>query len=351
MPETISTISQEFIALACNCFMLNKELKLSENIFSKKIVETPIRDGFGDGLLAAGEQDSRVIVLTADLKDSTRATDFAEKFPERFIECGVAEAAMVTVASGMANYGKIPFITSFAAFNPGRTWEQIRTTICINDVPVKIGGLFVGVSVGADGATHQMLEDIALMRSLPNMTVVAPADSIEARKAVIAAVSTNSPIYLRIPRVESPVFTTDNTPFEIGKAYTLWEEKNPEVTLIAHGVMVYKTLLAAKKLSSLGFNCCVLNCPTIKPLDEQSIIHSAKISGSVVVVEEHQKFGGLGSAVSEVLGKNLPIPIEIVAVEDRFGQSGKPDELWEEYGLTVEHIIELAKKAVKRKKD
>jgi len=329
--------------------MLNKTLNLSDQIFSKKIISTPIRDGFGDGVFAAGEVNEKVIVLTADLKDSTRVTKFAEKFPERFIECGVAEAAMVTVASGMANYGKIPFICSFSAFNPGRTWEQIRTTICINDVPVKIGGLFVGVSVGADGATHQMLEDIALMRSLPNMIVVAPADATEAKKAVVASLDVNKPVYLRIPRVESPVFTTAETPFEIGKAYTLWEEKNPEVVIFSHGVMVYKSLLAAKKLSALGFNSIVINCPTIKPLDEQAIIHAAKIAGSVVVTEEHQMFGGLGSAVSETLGKNLPVPIEIVAVEDRFGQSGNPEELWEEYGLTVEHIIEKAKKAVKRK--
>ena len=330
--------------------MLNKSLNLSEHIFSKKIISTPIRDGFGDGVFEAGELNEKVVVLTADLKESTRVTKFAEKFPERFIECGVAEAAMVTVASGMANYGKIPFICSFSAFNPGRTWEQIRTTICINDVPVKIGGLFVGVSVGADGATHQMLEDISLMRALPNMIVIAPADAIEAKKAVIASIGVNKPVYLRIPRVESPVFTTEETPFEFGKTYTLWEEKNPEVVLFAHGVMVYKSLLAAKKLSASGFNCIVINCPTIKPLDEQSIIHAAKIAGSVVVVEEHQMVGGLGSAVSEILGRNLPVPIEIVAVEDRFGQSGLPNELWEEYGLTVDHIVEKAKRAVKRKK-
>jgi len=330
--------------------MLNKLLKLSENIFSKKIESVAIRDGFGEGLLAAGEVNEKVVVLTADLKDSTRGTKFAEKFPERFIECGVAEAAMVTVASGMANYGKIPFICSFAAFNPGRTWEQIRTTICINDVPVKIGGLFVGVSVGADGATHQMLEDIALMCSLPNMIVLTPADALEAKKAVLASVLVNKPVYLRIPRVDSPVFTTTETPFEIGKAYTLWEEKNPEVVIFSHGLMVYKSIQAAKKLSAGGFGCIVVNCATIKPLDEQAIIHAAKIAGSVVVAEEHQAFGGLGSAVSETLGKNLPVPIEIVAVEDRFGQSGKPEELWEEYGLTVEYIIEKAKKVVKRKR-
>ncbi len=330
--------------------MLNKTLKLSEQIFNKKISSIPIRDGFGEGLLSAGEQNDQVIVLTADLKDSTRATAFSEKYPERFIECGVAEQGMVTVASGMANYGKIPFICSFSAFNPGRTWEQIRTTICINNVPVKIGGLFVGVSVGPDGVTHQMLEDIALMRSLPNMIVLTPSDSIEAKKAVVLAASTGTPVYLRIPRAESPVYTTVDTPFEIGKAYTLWEEKNPEVVIISHGVMVYKSLLAAKKLSAAGFSCIVMSCPTIKPLDEQSIIHAAKIAGSVVVSEEHQAIGGLGSAVSELLSKNLPVPIEIVAVEDRFGQSGKPEELWEEYGLTTENIIAAAKKVVNRKR-
>lgn len=330
--------------------MLNKSLKLSEYIFTKQIASTAIRDGFGEGLLTAGEIHDNVVVLTADLKDSTRVTKFAEAFPNRFVECGVSEQSMVTVASGMANYGKIPYICSFSSFNPGRTWEQIRTTICLNDVPVKIGGLFVGVSVGPDGATHQMLEDIALMRALPNMIILAPSDAIEARKAVIAAASIQKPVYLRIPRVESPVYTTEETPFEVGKAIPVWEEKNPEVAIIAHGIMVYRALVAAKKLSSLGFNCIVINVATIKPLDEQAIIHAAKIAGAVVIAEEHQKFGGLGGAVSELLGKNFPVPIEIVAVEDEFGQSGSPEELLTAYGLTAEHIVDLSKKVVKRKR-
>lgn len=329
--------------------MLNKSLSLSEDIFVKQIISTSIRDGFGEGLVTAGEINDNVVVLTADLKDSTRASKFAEMFPDRFIECGVSEQSMVTVASGMANYGKVPFICSFAAFNPGRTWEQIRTTVCINDVPVKIGGLFVGVSVGPDGATHQMLEDIALMRALPNMIVIAPSDAIEARKAVIAATTINKPIYLRIPRVESPVYTTEQTPFEIGKALTIWEEKDPQVTIISHGIMVYESLLAAKKLSKLGIASIVINSHTIKPLDEQSIIHAAKLTDAVVVVEEHQKAGGLGGAVAELLGERYPAALEIVAVNDTFGESGKPAELLHKYGLTNDEIVLTVKKILKRK--
>lgn len=329
--------------------MINKTLKLSEDIFEKKIELKPVRDGFGEGLVAAGELDPRVVVLTADLKESTRATAFAEKFPDRFIECGVAEQGMVTVAAGMASYGKVPFTCSFSVFSPGRTWEQIRTTICINDVPVKIGGLFVGVTVGPDGATHQMLEDIALMRALPNMIVVAPSDALEARKAVVAAAAVDKPVYLRIPRVDSPVYTTEETPFEIGKALTLWEEKNPHIAIISHGIMVYESLLAAKKLSKAGIASIVINCHTIKPLDDQAVIHAAKLTDAVVVVEEHQKAGGLGGAVCELLSGQYPVPVEVVAVNDRFGQSGKPQELLEEYGLTSENIMSAVKRVVKRK--
>ncbi len=329
--------------------MLNKSLSLSELLFNKMIEQKPIRDGFGEGLLLAGESDERVVVLTADLKESTRATKFAEKFPNRFIECGVAEQSMITVASGMANYGKIPFACSFSVFSPGRTWEQIRTTVCLNDVPVKIAGVFVGVSVGPDGANHQMLEDIALMRTLPNMIVVAPSDALEAKKAVLESIKINKPVYIRVPRVESPIYTTEATPFEIGKAITLWEEKNPQVTIISHGVMVYESLLAAKKLSKLGISSIVINCHTIKPLDDQAVIHAARLTDAVVVVEEHQKAGGLGGAIAELLGEMHPVPIEIVAVADSFGESGKPKELLEKYGLTNEHVIAAVKRVVKRK--
>jgi len=329
--------------------MLNKTLSLSDQIFLKSIESIPLRDGFGEGLVAAGEANDQVVVLTADLKDSTRATKFSEQFPGRFIECGVAEQGMVTIAAGLALYGKVPFVCSFAAFSPGRNWEQIRTTVCINDVPVKICGLFVGVSVGQDGATHQMLEDIALMRTLPNMIVVAPSDAIEAKKAVVAAMKMDKPIYLRIPRVESPVYTTEDTPFQIGKALTVWEERDPQVTIISHGIMVYESLRAARKLSKLGISSIVINCHTIKPLDEQALVLGAKLTGAVVVVEEHQKAGGLGGAVAELLGEMYPVPLEIVAVNDNFGQSGKPAELLEKYGLTNESIMSAVKKAVKRK--
>ncbi len=329
--------------------MLNKTAHVSEAMFSKKIESVPVRDGFGEGMVRLGRENPLVVALTADLKESTRIHRFAAEFPDRFIECGVSEQGMITVASGLANYGKIPFACSFAAFSPGRNWEQIRTTICLNDVPVKIAGLFVGVTVGADGATHQMLEDISLMRSLPNMIVVAPSDAIEARKAVIAAASINKPVYLRIPRVESPVYTTEETPFEIGKAVTIWEEKNPQVTIIAHGVMVYESLLAARELSKKGIMSIVINCHTIKPLDDQAIIHAAKLTDAVVVAEEHQQSGGLGGAISELLGQQYPAYIEIVGVADSFGQSGKPKELLERYGLTAEHIAQAARRVIKRK--
>ncbi len=326
--------------------MLNPKQFLGDKIFKKNIDMAPTRQGYGEGLVLAGEKDEKVVVLCADLTDSTKSALFKEKFPDRFVEVGVAEQGMATIAAGMANYGKIPFISSYAAFSPGRNWEQIRTTIALNDVPVKIAGAHAGVSVGPDGATHQMLEDIALMRAMPNMIVISPADAIEARKATFAAAANNKPTYLRFAREGTPVFTTDKTPFKIGKAETLWEGNDPQVAIIATGPLVYEALLAAKHLSQ---EVIVINSHTIKPLDEITIIRAAKTCGAVVTVEEHQITGGLGGAVAECLAKNFPTPIEMIGMPDHFGESGRPDELLEKYGMKADNIIASVKKVIARK--
>lgn len=330
--------------------MINKKAKLVDNIFDKdSIKQGPTRDGFGRGLVEAGEKDERVVALCADLSESTRMQWFQEKFPERYIELGVAEQNLATVASGLANYGKIPFIASYAAFSPGRNNEQIRTTISLNNVPVKIIGSHAGVSVGPDGATHQALEDIALMRVQPNMTVVAPCDVEEARKATIAAALYEGPVYIRLAREKSPMFTTADTPFEIGKAQVLFESDNPEAVIVATGALVYNALLSAEELEGEGISTIVINNHTIKPLDKNTIVENAKKAGAVVTVEEHQVAGGAGSAVAEVLAAENPVPIEFIGVHDQFGQSGTPNELIEHYGMGVESIKEAVKKVIKRK--
>ena len=313
--------------------MINPKVKLSEKIFEKDIEQQTTRQGYGEGLVEAGEKDEKVVVLCADLTESTKSHLFKAKFPERFIEVGVAEQGMATIASGMANYGKIPFISSYAAFSPGRNWEQIRTTIALNDVPVKIAGAHTGVSVGPDGATHQMLEDIALMRSMPNMIVIYPADAIEAKKATVAAAANGKPTYLRFARENTPVFTTEETPFEIGKAEIFWESKSPQASIIAAGPLLYEALLAAKELEKSEIEVEVIDCHTIKPIDERIIISSAKKTGAVVTIEEAQIMGGLGGAVAELLSRNLPTPQEFIGMPDHFGESGQPDELLAKYHM------------------
>lgn len=329
--------------------MINPKLKINPKLFDKDVEMSPTRQGYGDGLVESGEKDEKVVVLCADLTESTRSNLFKEKFPERFIEVGVAEQAMATLAAGMANYGKIPFISSYAAFSPGRNWEQIRTTIALNDMPVKIAGAHAGVSVGPDGATHQMLEDIALMRAMPNMIVIYPCDALEAKKATIAAAKNGKPTYLRFAREKTPVITTDETPFEIGKAEVFWESKSPQVTIVAAGPLVYEALVAAKELKESEIEVEVINSPTIKPLDERTIISSVKKSGAVVTVEEAQITGGLGGAVAEFLSRNLPTPQEYIGMPDHFGESGEPDELLEKYGMKSHHIVEAVKKVIGRK--
>ncbi len=317
--------------------MINDQAYLNPKIFEEDIEQKPSRDGFGEGLVLAGEENKNVVALCADLTESTRIESFKQKFPERYIEVGVAEQNLVTVASGMAAVGKIPFTSSYATFSPGRNWEQIRTTICYNDQPVKIIGSHAGISVGPDGATHQALEDIALMRVLPNMVVICPSDSIEARKATQAIARTIQPTYLRLSRDKVPVVTTEQTPFEIGKAIELTEGK--DVAIIACGQMVYRALQAAKEVREHNIKVSVINCHTIKPLDKTTILKAAEECGAIVTVEEHQIHGGLGGAVSELVSQNYPVPIKILGIADRFGESGEPNELLEKFGLTTKEII------------
>jgi len=335
---------------------INSSAKLVPNALDLKSLEQePTRKGYGEGLLEAGEKDSRVVALCADLTESTQTIHFAKKFPARFIQMGVAEQNMAAVASGLANYGKIPFITSYAMFSPGRNWEQIRTTICYNNVPVKIIGSHTGVSVGPDGATHQALEDIAIMRTIPNMTIFAPCDMHEGKKAALAALDVNGPVYIRYTREKTPVFTTLDTPFEIGKAKIFFDSSlsslatKLDVAVIACGPLVHNAILAAAELEKDGIGVRVINNHTIKPIDEDTIIQAAKDAGAIVTVEEHQIAGGMGSAVAEVLAKNHPVPIEFVGVQNRFGESGEPNELIEHFGMGVKHIIDAAKKVIKRK--
>lgn len=301
-----------------------------------KLEQEPIRKGFGRGLLEAGKRWENVVAACADLTDSTQMSLFAKEFPERYIEVGVAEQNLVTVGSGLAAMGKIPFVSSYAAFSPGRNWEQIRTTICLNDRPVKIIGSHAGVSVGPDGATHQMLEDIALMRVLPNMVVIAPCDSVEAEKATLAMAVDERPNYMRLAREATPVMTTKKTPFEIGKAYVF--EKGADVTIIATGSMTYQALLAAKKLFDDGIEAEVVHAPTIKPLDAATIMKSVRKTGAVVTVEEGQIIGGLGGAVAELLGEEGPAPLKRIGMRDHFGESGDPAELLEHFGLDAKHV-------------
>lgn len=317
---------------------------LNPDLYNEDVKQEPIRAGFGRGLRAAGEANNAVVALCADLTESTQMSLFKEAFPERFVEIGVAEQNLVTVASGMARAGKIPFTSSYASFSPGRNWEQIRTTIALNDQPVKIVGSHAGVSVGPDGATHQMLEDIALMRVLPNMVVVAPGDSIEAEKATRAIAENGKPSYLRLAREKTPIFSTDDSPFEIGKAYVLRE--GADITLLGTGTMSYQLLVAANQLHEQGISAEVVHVPTIKPLDEGTILTSVRKTGRVLSAEEAQMAGGFGGAIAELLGDKLPTPLRRVGMHDRFGESGEPNELLEHFGLTGPQIADEAKQFI-----
>ena len=329
--------------------MLNPQVNLNPRLFGKEIEEVPIRNGYGEGLLIAGEKDSNVVVLCADLTESTRSEAFAKKFPERFFELGVAEQNLATIAAGLGISGKIPFISSYATFSPGRNWEQIRTTISYNDSNVKIAGHHAGISVGPDGATHQAIEDIATMRVMANMKVFVPCDAIEARKATAVAAQIWGPVYLRFAREKTPVVTTEETPFTPGKAEIFWESKRPQAVIIACGTLVYNALQAAKELEKEKIGTIVVNNHTIKPMDEHIIIDVAKKCGAVVTVEEHQVAGGMGGAVAELLAKKHPTPQEFVGMQGVFGESGAPAELIERYGMGVKDIKSAVNKVVKRK--
>ena len=327
--------------------MLNSELFLDENFFDNP-KEEALRQGFGRGLLKAGQQDPRVVAACADLTGSTKMDLFRDEFPERFFEVGITEQHMAAFASGLAAMGKVPFISSYAMFSPGRNWEQIRTTVCYNDAPVKIVGSHAGISVGPDGGTHQAIEDIALMRILPRMIVLAPMDSVEAEKATLEAAKIDAPVYIRLARENTPIISTEKTPFEIGKVYELFRSDNPQVTVFATGTSVYQALRAAKELDENGVGSIVINVPTIKPLDKEAILMYAHETGRVLSVENHQIAGGLGSAIAETLVQEKPVPMKMVGVKDKFGQSGTPEELLEYYELDAPAIVKAAKELLAR---
>lgn len=344
--------------------MLNPDAKLNPHVFDDDVVQAPTREGYGTALLAMGEVNPNIVALCADLTESTRADAFAKKFPARFFEMGVAEQNMATVAAGLGVSGKIPFISSYATFSPGRNWEQIRTTIAYNDSNVKIAGHHAGISVGPDGATHQATEDIAMMRALPNMKVFVPCDAREAHRATVAAAQVWGPAYLRFQREKTPVMTTEETPFVPGKAEVFWipgEEKGgkagkahaavkADVLIVACGALTYNALLAARGLEEAGIAAIVLNMHTIKPLDEKTLADLAKKTGAVVSVEEHQITGGLGGAVAEALARHVPVPQEFVGMHDTFGESGEPEELIKKYGMAPKDIMAAARRAIRRKK-
>ncbi len=327
--------------------MIDPEMHLNPDLLSAEVAQEPIRAGFGRGLLAAGHADKQVVALCADLTGSTKMDEFAKSYPDRFVQVGIAEQNLAALGSGMAAGGKIPFITSYAAFSPGRNWEQIKTTIALNNANVKIVGSHAGLMTGADGATHQMLEDIGLMRVMPNMLVVVPCDAIEAEKATLAIAGHIGPAYIRIARDKSAVVTTKDTPFSLGKAQILRD--GTDVTIVACGTMVHPALLAAEKLASQGVSAEVINAAVIKPLDTTTIIASAKRTGAVLTIEEAQINGGLGGAVAETLSDHHPVPMVRMGVHDRYGESGTPQELFEYFGLTPKQIVARAKELIKRK--
>jgi transketolase len=307
----------------------------------------PTRDGYGDALVELGKANPHVVVLDADLAKSTRADWFWKAYPDRFFDMGIAEQDMLATAAGLALGGKIPFASTYGVFVAGRAWDQIRTTICYANLNVKIGGAHGGISVGPDGGTHQSLEEIALMRVLPNMTLILPCDSIETRKATLAAAEIDGPVYLRFAREATPVFTSEDAPFAVGKAITLREGQ--DATIIAAGPVLYEALQAAEQLSTEGLSLRVVNMHTLKPLDEEAIMRAAQETGAIVTVEEHQVYCGLGGAVAECLVKKVPVPVEMVAIMDVFGESGTPEELAEAYGLKAEDIIAAVRRVLSRK--
>lgn len=329
--------------------MLNPDLKLNPKLFDPDVEVKPTRHGYGDGLLELGEQNKNVVALTADLAESTQAHKFAEKFPDRFFECGVAEQNMAAIAAGLGVSGKIPFMSSYATFSPGKNWETIRTTIIYNQANVKIAGHHSGIMTGPDGATHQATEDIAITRSWPWIKVIVPCDAIEAKKATIAAADIDGPIYLRFSRDKTPIMTTTNTPFGIEKTLVFWTSDAPVATIFSTGYMTHYALLAAKELEQENIQVLVANVATIKPLDAQTIMSLIEKTKCAVTVEDHQVMGGLGGAIAEFLAKTKPTPIEFIGLQDTFAESGTPKELIEKYGMGTKAIKEAVKKVISRK--
>lgn len=315
---------------------MSNGMYLVKDIESKDIDQEPIRAGFGRGLVEAARQNENVVGLCADLTGSVKMDGFAEEFPDRFIETGIMEQNLTLVAAGMAAMGKIPFCASYAAFHPGRSFDQIRTMVCMNQHPVKIVGAHAGISVGPDGGTHQMLEDIAMMRALPNMVVVAPGDSVEAEKATVALAEDDRPGYIRLAREATPVFTSTRTPFSLNRAHVMSVGK--DVSIIATGTMTYHALVAAEQLYKEGVDAEVVHVPVIKPLDTVTILKSIQRTGAVVTAEEAQINGGLGGAIAELAGENYPVPMRRIGVVDRFGESGKPNELLDKFKLNAKGI-------------
>jgi transketolase len=328
--------------------MWNKAANLSTKALGFKAEEAATRDGYGIGLVELAEKNRDVVVLCADLSESTRVDKFAKMFPNRFIQTGVAEQNMMAVAVGLALQGKIPFTSTYAVFSPGRTWDQIRISVCYNQANVKIAGNHTGLTVGEDGATHQALEDIALTRVLPNMTVIVPIDAEEARKVVHAAAEIKGPVYFRLARHKSMILTTQNTPFKIGKA-TTFREGN-DVAIIGAGPIMQAALMVAERLVDKGISTRVINSSTIKPIDEETIVKAARECGAIVTVEEHQVMAGLGSAVAEVVVKSKPVPLEMVGMPNSFGESGKPEQLLTKYRMDADGIMQAVQKVMKRKR-
>lgn len=328
--------------------MLSKNAHLKRNTLHKNVETAPTRDGFGVGLVELGGKNKEVVVLCADLTVSTRAAKFKEKFPERFIETGIQEQNMANIGVGLALNGKIPFVTTYAVFSPGRNWDQIRISGCYNHANVKYVGAHSGISVGPDGATHQAMEDIALTRVLPGMTVLVPGDTEEARKIVHAAADILGPVYFRLSRAPTPIFTTPDTPFAVGKALVLRE--GTDVAIIGAGPIIHSALLAADRLVEQGISCRVINNPSVKPLDHDTVEEAARECGAVVTCEEHQVMGGVGSAIAEFLATTYPVPMEFIGMHNSFGESGEPAQLLKKYKMDADGILAAVKKVHKRKR-
>ncbi|KKT92665.1 MAG: Transketolase central region [Parcubacteria group bacterium GW2011_GWA2_45_14] len=327
---------------------MTKEAKLKKNYLDKDVEMISTREGFGQGLVELGEKNEQIVVLCADLTDSTKTSPFRERFPERFIQVGIAEQNMANIAVGLSLQGKIPFLATYAVFSPGRNWDQIRISGCYNRANVKYAGAHSGLSVGPDGATHQALEDIALTRVLPRMTVLVPCDAEETRKVTHAAADINGPVYFRYARAATAAFTTAQTPFKIGRAQVFRD--GDDVAIIGAGPIVHTALVVADRLVEKNISCRVINSPSIKPLDGETIERAARECKALVTCEEHQVTGGLGGAIAEYTSKTFPVPINFIGMQDSFGESGQPNELLKKYKMDAEAIEAAVLAVVKRKR-